>query len=251
MNDTQSKTSISFDNGKHFQVIKVEPNSSIYYENACVAEFELDCQQDLTTKYFHKPWVVKFHGIYHCRYSHRRHLFVSFNGGLTWKIFQQFSEDFIFLNHGSLILARQYMSESLWYSYDEGNHWYNDSYADVFKIKKIASINTLVASVVLYNKIDYIYTILNYDFSSIISICYITIDRTCQRDDYEIWYVPRYNDNCFDGEEVSYFKIKPSSMCLDKRTVIIPNISTCKYVDQDYRNNRHLPLGIAEEQERA
>ncbi|KII61724.1 hypothetical protein RF11_16341 [Thelohanellus kitauei] len=60
-------------------------------------------------------------------------------------------------------------------------------------------------------------------------------DRTCQNDDYDTWYVPRYYYSCFNGKQVSYLKKKPSSLFLDNRTLVLPYIEQCQGIHEDFQ----------------
>ncbi|KII63587.1 hypothetical protein RF11_16398 [Thelohanellus kitauei] len=237
-----SKTVISFDNGKHFEPIKLNLQPSESSKKDCYVELILECKEDLITNFYPEKWVVTFNGMYHCGVSSNHHLFISFNGGRSWRIFHAFSEGFSVLNHGGLILGRQFPEDKLWYSYDEGNNFYDVLNDDVFKIIPLESKNHLVISAINLNEDNNMYSIFNYNFSNIISAFCLTVDRTCQRDDYESWYVPRYYENCFYGKEVSYLKKKPFAMCFDNRTEVLPNIKPCQCVREGFQWYKNLVI---------
>ncbi|KII61047.1 Vacuolar protein sorting/targeting protein 10 [Thelohanellus kitauei] len=174
--------------------------------------------------HFPEKWITTFQGIYYCNGLSRFHTFISFTGGKTWQILDKRIDKFIFVNHGGLIFAIERRSDIIWYSYDDGNNWYDDIRADFFKdIFTIESPNNLIISALNVNEDKNIHSFNKYNFSDL-------INRTCQNDDFEPWYVPRYYENCFESEEAFYLKKKPSSMCFDDRTVLLPVIEPCQCV---------------------
>ncbi|KII68274.1 Vacuolar protein sorting/targeting protein 10 [Thelohanellus kitauei] len=128
------------------------------------------------------------------------------------------------------------MTNRIIYSYDEGSHWYKknisaDNFIDIIpletpKNRAIAAIN--------YDVHNDICTFFLFDFSRVISNLDIMSERTCRVDDFEAWYVPRFNGNCFQGHEVSYLKKKPFAMCVDAEKLIIPTMKSCPCSFEDF-----------------
>ncbi|KII63546.1 hypothetical protein RF11_16353 [Thelohanellus kitauei] len=123
----------------------------------------------------------------------------------------------------------------IWYCYDEGYKWYKN-YVSTNNFKDIISLEypeNLIAAI-NFNEQSNIYTLYLFNFTSVISSLYLMIDRHCHRDDFEIWYIPRTFGNCFQGEEVSFMKLKPSAMCIDCRNMILPTIKSCPCSLEDF-----------------
>ncbi|KII72855.1 Prolow-density lipoprotein receptor-related protein 1 [Thelohanellus kitauei] len=65
------------------------------------------------------------------------------------------------------------------------------------------------------------------------------INRTCGSDEFETVYVPRYFWRCFEGKEISYLQKKPSSICIDNRSEILPIIKPCPCSLEDFHCKKH------------
>ncbi|KII61044.1 Vacuolar protein sorting/targeting protein 10 [Thelohanellus kitauei] len=235
INDNNTITVISFDEGKHFLPIELEGNYSGCFDTSCCVEFYLELMIESKEDHFPEKWMAIFQGVYHCNGSSRYHNFMTFNGGKTWRILDRIIQKFFVLNHGGLVFAIEQSSNIIWYSYDEGNNWYDDIRGDFKDVFPLESHNNLGISALNVNRAYNIHSFNKYVFSSVISILCLMTDRTCHNDDYEPWYIPRFYENCFRGEEAFYWKIKRSAMCFDNRTVLIPTFEPCQCIRDGFQ----------------
>ncbi|KII67745.1 VPS10 domain-containing receptor SorCS3 [Thelohanellus kitauei] len=220
IDDQNSRTYVSFDNGKEFMPLHYEGDSSECRDIFCGVELDLLCSTDFTINNFPDKWIVKFHGTYYRKDSAIRYTFISFDGGKIWKIFNSQIERLIIFNNGGLMFGAERSTGKIWYSYDMGWSWYKQKIDanNLIDIKPIESHNNQVIVAINYDILTNIYTLFLFNFSHVISSCQIISDSTCSNDDFENWYVPRDSGICFQGFEVEYLRKKPLSPCFVNRT---------------------------------
>ncbi|KII65860.1 hypothetical protein RF11_04959 [Thelohanellus kitauei] len=124
MNDDQTKTYVSFDNGENFQALKLEENDTECHPNNCWIELDLTCKDIQIKNHFPENSIVQFKGKYHKYGSTSRHIFVSFNAGNSWKMLDSRIDNLFIINHGQLLFGIQSTSGNIGYSYDEGSTWF-------------------------------------------------------------------------------------------------------------------------------
>ncbi|KII72035.1 Vacuolar protein sorting/targeting protein 10 [Thelohanellus kitauei] len=100
--------------------------------------------------------------------------------------------------------------------------------------KSIESENYIAAAAINYDKQKDMHTFILMDFTHLISNWHLMIDRACQIDDYDTWYVPRHNENCYQGQEIAYLRKKPSARCVDNRTIHKFTNQTCSCSIDDF-----------------
>ncbi|KII61119.1 Vacuolar protein sorting/targeting protein 10 [Thelohanellus kitauei] len=115
------------------------------------------------------------------------------------------------------------------YSFDEGRNWHRkrskaNNYIDIISLEYQ---NYRAIAAIDYNTLTNIYTLHLFDFSNV-------IDRMCEIDDFESWYVPRDSGQCFQGQEVAYLRKKPLAVCVDNRSSVIPTIKPCPCSLEDF-----------------
>ncbi|KII73721.1 VPS10 domain-containing receptor SorCS2 [Thelohanellus kitauei] len=121
------------------------------------------------------------------------------------------------------------MTGRIWYSYDEGNEWHDENTraGDIIDIVPLDSPNDQLIASIYYSKHNDLSTLFLVNFSNV-------INRTCLVDDYESWYVPRFNGTCYHEQEVIYLKKKPSSICLNNQNFSSPIINKCPCSIEDF-----------------
>ncbi|KII63551.1 VPS10 domain-containing receptor SorCS3 [Thelohanellus kitauei] len=232
------------DNGKNFQPIQLKSEMSMCSGKKCRIKLDLECSTDFIKNNFPQKWIVKFKGTYQKQGSVSRHTFISFDGGKNWKILDSRIDKLVILNNGGLMFGTGRMNNLIFFSYDEGLNWYkNTMNAENFTdIIPLWSPNNHIIAVVNHNKNKNLYTLFKFSFSNVISRDFLTIDTTCNSEDFETWYVRRYFGSCFQGEEVSYMKIHPLNRCSDNRTVVRATTKPCPCSLEDfpwYSNLKH------------
>ncbi|KII72859.1 Vacuolar protein sorting/targeting protein 10 [Thelohanellus kitauei] len=232
----KTRTYVSFDNGKKFIPIKFKSKSFKILKNNCGVELELECTDLFINKHFPEKWVAIFNGKFHGRGFVSRHVFISFDGGKNWEMLKSRLDKLIVLNRGGLLFGRGSITHGIYYSFNQGvisyKHYVSTDHLTA--IQPLDFPKTSVVAAINYDKFNNTYTLLMFNFSNVISICDIIIDRTCQSDDFETVYVPRYHWNCFQGQKISYLKQKPSSLCFDNRTEVQPTIKPCPCSLEDF-----------------
>ncbi|KII72850.1 Vacuolar protein sorting/targeting protein 10 [Thelohanellus kitauei] len=231
-NKRGTRTYVSFDNGKNFIPLKFKSNKC--HTHKCGVELDIKCSFYDTNYHFPEKWIVTFDGKIHSKGFASRHIFISFDGGKNWKILSSRIENLTILNGGGLLYGIERNTHKIWYSFNEGLTWYknNVSTHDVIAIKPFDSPRNRIVAVINYNGNFKTSSLYLYNFSSIINL-------TCQRDDYETWYIQRYFRNCFQGQEISYFKKKHSSICFDNRSQVLPTIKQCHCSLEDFHCKQH------------
>ncbi|KII60767.1 Vacuolar protein sorting/targeting protein 10 [Thelohanellus kitauei] len=128
------------------------------------------------------------------------------------------------------------LSGRISFSYDQGIHWYNTNLEDTnfIVINQLESQNNLGIAAINYNERNQIYSLFLFNFSRVICINVLMIDRTCYNEDFEVWYVPRYHENCYQGLAVWYMRKKPSVICVEYRTFHRPKIESCPCSLEDF-----------------
>ncbi|KII72857.1 Vacuolar protein sorting/targeting protein 10 [Thelohanellus kitauei] len=235
-NKQKTRTYVSFDNGKRFIQIKLRSKRHIILKKNYGVELDLECSDLFINKHFPEKWVAMFRGKLFRKGLVSRHIFITFDGGMHWEMLKSRMEKIIVLNRGGLLFERGKKTHLLYYSFNQGAASYKiDIYTSyITSIRPLDFSYTRVVAAINYDKFFNIYTLLLFDFSNMISICDLMIDRTCTSDDFETVYVPRYHFNCFQGEEISYLKKKRSAFCFDNRTEVQPTIKPCPCSLEDF-----------------
>ncbi|KII70826.1 Sortilin [Thelohanellus kitauei] len=141
----------------------------------------------------------------------------------------------VILKRGGLIFGTEHSTGKIWYSYNEGNKWYheNTEISHFVEIIPIESLNNIAIAAIGYNA-ENVYSLVIFNFSHVISSLCVKTDRECEGNDFEIWYVPRYWGNCFQGREVSYLKKRASIMCEDNRNDVLRTVKQCPCSFEDF-----------------
>ncbi|KII65763.1 Vacuolar protein sorting/targeting protein 10 [Thelohanellus kitauei] len=232
----RTRTYASFDNGKNFVPLEFKNAQSECANYYCGIELDLDCSNDLISNSFPEKWIVKFEGTSTKKDSISRHTFISFDGGKNWKILISVIQQITVLNRGWLILGIEKMTGRIWFSYDEGVNWYRQNIGadNLINFEPLESPHNRIVAAINYNEQRNKYSLFLLNFNHVISNHVLITDRTCRNNDYEIWYTPRFHRNCFQGQKVYYWKKKPSSICIDNRTLVLPIIKSCPCAIEDF-----------------
>ncbi|KII69525.1 hypothetical protein RF11_14786 [Thelohanellus kitauei] len=199
--DRKVRTYVSLNNGKSFEPIQFRVDNSKPSGKKYGVELDLECSNDFIEKSFPGNWIVKFQGKSLKKRSSRRRFFVSFTGGLGLKMYDPRIQNLNILKGGWLILGIERSLGLIYYSYDEGTNMHKKyiNSNDLIDIIHMGSPNDGVISTISYNNLLRMYTFSLLNFSHSIGGCYIMTEKTCQGDDFEAWYPPRYEGNCFKG----------------------------------------------------
>ncbi|KII61676.1 Vacuolar protein sorting/targeting protein 10 [Thelohanellus kitauei] len=231
-----SITYTSHDDGKHFKRLQLEEEHPDCNDNNCGFELDLNCSSGFMANSFPTNWIVKINGIFHKIGSRSNHSFVSFNGGLSWKMLDTRIEQLTIVNNGGLMVGHERKKGKIWYSYNEGRKWLR------VKIKAYNCIDIIplsfdkyrVLAVINYKEKTRTYKLSLLKFNRALSMMYLMIGTQCDVNDFDTWYVPRYQGTCFQGEEMIYLKKKPLPICFDNRTSSLPTINACPCSLEDF-----------------
>ncbi|KII72865.1 Vacuolar protein sorting/targeting protein 10 [Thelohanellus kitauei] len=146
-------------------------------------------------------------------------------------------QNLVIVNRGGLVFGTERKTGRIWYSFDEGRNWEKinedtDKFEELFPLEYP---NDLVIGSINFNKPKNMYSFFEFNFNQAISSFYLMTERTCQSDDFETWHVPRYFGNCFQGQEIFYLKKKPSTICFDNRTEVLPTSKSCPCSLEDFQ----------------
>ncbi|KII61883.1 Vacuolar protein sorting/targeting protein 10 [Thelohanellus kitauei] len=230
----KTRTYASFDNGKNFVPLEFKDKTSECQENACGVELDLECSTDLIESTFPEKWMVKLKGTLHRKNRGSYHTFFSFNGGKSWKIVDSHVENLTILNRGSVLFGTEVMSGRIWFSYNEGWSWYRQDIAasNIIDVKPIESPNTQLISAIDYDMVKKVFSLFIFDFSHV-------LNRTCEDKDYAAFYITRFSGNCFQGQEVYFWKKKADSVCVDNRNSVLQMTRPCPCSPEDFQCERN------------
>ncbi|KII68311.1 Prolow-density lipoprotein receptor-related protein 1 [Thelohanellus kitauei] len=99
-------TFISFDDGKKIFPIKIDEQITECRENSCRIKLKLPCFYEYVDN-SRAGFFLKFEGILYNNNQVTYHNFVSFNGGITWKILDMDLKNTYILNNGGMIIGIQ------------------------------------------------------------------------------------------------------------------------------------------------
>ncbi|KII64382.1 Vacuolar protein sorting/targeting protein 10 [Thelohanellus kitauei] len=227
--DSKTRTKVSFDNGKTFNPLVLEGQSVSSLKYDSWIELDFICSMELQNHNFQEAWIVKFDGTYHRKGLSSHHTFISLNGGKSWKMLHAQIDNFIVLNHGGLIFGSEIGTSNIKFSFNEGINWNTKNIwaKKVIGIKPLQFPDNLAIAAIHYKEDTHTYYLFIYNFSSIFSILSLIIEQICKITDFKAWHVPRYFQNCFQGQQISYLKKKSQLICMDNRTIIQQDIKTC------------------------
>ncbi|KII66653.1 VPS10 domain-containing receptor SorCS3 [Thelohanellus kitauei] len=174
--------------------------------------------------------------MYHKNGSSSRHIFISYDAGYKWMMFDSRIERLNVLNNGGLMFGTQRMSNIVRYSYDVGFNWdfKNISANNLIDIFPLESDKQIVIAAINYDLHTGIYSFFLFDFSNVISISHLMIVRPCDLDDFETYHIIRYLEYCYQGKEVTYMRKKNSAMCIDSDNLAQFTINSCPCFLEDF-----------------
>ncbi|KII62208.1 hypothetical protein RF11_00433 [Thelohanellus kitauei] len=124
--ERMARTYVSFDNGKKFDPIRIEGQTSTCCNRNSFLEFDLICSNDLIKSNFPEKSIVIF------RQKSRRsivgtsdNIIYSINGGNSWKMVKQPIENLIIFNDNLFMFGTENWTGKIWYSYDQSKQWHS------------------------------------------------------------------------------------------------------------------------------
>ncbi|KII60364.1 Vacuolar protein sorting/targeting protein 10 [Thelohanellus kitauei] len=185
---------------------------------------------------FPEKLMVTLKGTFYKKGKQTYHTFISFDGGRNLKIIGSNIQNVTIINRGGILLGTENKVGRVWYSYDDRWKWSSTNivFDNSIRLIPIESGNNPVIVATYYDNIKKLYTLYVFNFSNIISRSSLMADRTCEMDDFEPWYMPRYSGTCYQGQEVSYMKKKRFSMCVDDRSLVPQSIKSCPCSIEDF-----------------
>ncbi|KII72066.1 hypothetical protein RF11_10654 [Thelohanellus kitauei] len=174
--------------------------------------------------------------MYHNNGSSNRHSLISFHAGMGWKMYNSQIERFIILNNGGLLFGTKRMTNKILVSYNEGVNWYfkNISGHNLIDIFPFESENQIFIVAINYDLHTDIHSFVLFNFSHIISISHLMIDRPCGVDDFVTEYIPRYYEKCYQGKQIVYMRKKHYAKCIDNQTWPKFAINSCPCFLEDF-----------------
>ncbi|XP_053307005.1 VPS10 domain-containing receptor SorCS3 [Spea bombifrons] len=170
-------------------------------------------------------------------------MFISSDGGNTWKII--FEEEFNvwFLDWGGALVAMKHTSlpvRHLWLSFDEGRSWskYGFTTSPLFVDGALVEpgLENHIMTVFGHFSLLSEWQLIKVDYRSI-------FNRKCNENDFESWHLHNQRDFCVMGERKTYRKRRPGSKCLlgkdYLRTITEPCLCSHWDFECDYGYERH------------
>ena len=171
-------------------------------------------------------------------------LFISKNGGLTWKMVKQGNYIYEMLDNGSLLViaSRNYRSTNLEYSFDSGSTWHKLKFADSpLKVLSLTTKNThelqkLIIDVANPKGYKNKSRVISLDFSNLHERKCVHDKENLDSSDYEE-FIPHMadDDNCYLGQELLILRKKPERECFNKEKFAMSQIKKlCPCKESDY-----------------
>ncbi|KII63550.1 VPS10 domain-containing receptor SorCS3 [Thelohanellus kitauei] len=229
VDNDRTLTFTSRDCGKHFFALEFKPKGLQCTLNNCKLKFDLSCADDFITKNFPEKYIIQFGGTLHNRAVEKHQTCLSFDGGENYMILNYEIKNAVILNRRSIIFVTKNMSGKVWFSYNEGQNWYGKSSLlhNLIELIPIELPNHPIMAAVNFNSHENYYIVSQFNFSNLIGVFKLMTERTCQDEDFEIFYAYSRFGKCFQGQEISYLKKKRPAMCFDNRTEVVSIIKQC------------------------
>uniref|UniRef100_A0A5F8GHT5 Sortilin related VPS10 domain containing receptor 3 n=1 Tax=Monodelphis domestica TaxID=13616 RepID=A0A5F8GHT5_MONDO len=171
-------------------------------------------------------------------------MFVSSDGGNTWR--QIFDEEYNiwFLDWGGALVAMKHTSmpiRHLWVSFDEGSSWdkYGFTSAPLFVDGSLVDpgVESQIMTVFGHFSLRSEWQLVKVDYKSIFS-------RRCNKDDFQTWHLLNQGEPCVMGERKIFKKRKPGAQCAlgrDYSGTVVSEPCICADWDFecDYGYDRH------------
>uniref|UniRef100_A0A8C9NSK6 Sortilin related VPS10 domain containing receptor 3 n=1 Tax=Serinus canaria TaxID=9135 RepID=A0A8C9NSK6_SERCA len=168
-------------------------------------------------------------------------MFISSDGGNSWR--QIFEEEYNvwFLDWGGALVAMKHTSvpiRHMWVSFDEGRSWtkYSFTSTPLFVDGSLVDpgIETQIMTVFGHFSLRSEWQLVKVDYKSLFS-------RRCTKDDYQTWHLHNQGEPCVMGERKIYKKRKPGAQCSLGRDYSQTVVSEplCDSGDFDYGYERH------------
>ncbi|EDO35926.1 predicted protein [Nematostella vectensis] len=236
------RTMITFDKGGTWYPLRVPQDS----QSSCVLpKCSLNLHMQHSQHYYQIPGIVSSktavgliiaQGELGTSFTLNPNVFMSRDGGLTWKRVLYGSYDFVLLDHGGIIAAvpLRNNTKTVQYSCSEGNTWASLELAQgllAYGLVTEPGSTTLVSNIFgqhLNKRFEWLSVKLN--FSSVFS-------QPCTDANYTQWSPvdERVSGNCSLGEMIVYTRRKASDCCFNGRDYNGSIIrGTCNCTDEDY-----------------
>ncbi|KII61149.1 VPS10 domain-containing receptor SorCS1 [Thelohanellus kitauei] len=219
-------TYISKNNGKTFDMIKYEDKSKGCNKGLCSAKLNFEGIH-LVHDAFTREWIIKLTSI-----DDRFQYIVTFDAGETWRVVPFANYHVNILNGGGIIMSIDRTNNKMVYSFDEGKIYYH---MPIFQKDDIIFSSMIIGTadnerLIIYgrNSNNTVLKITYVDFTTLFK-------KPCQHDDYSPWSFSRSRGNCYNGQEVVYWKKNVNAMCIDNRTATMKNSKTCPCYLQDFQ----------------
>lgn len=171
-------------------------------------------------------------------------LFISKNGGLSWKMIKRGNYIYELLDNGSLLVIadRNYKDTALQYSFDAGATWHRLKFANSpMKVLSLTTKNShelqkLIIDVANPKGYKNKSRVVSLDFSNLHERKCIHDKEDPETSDYEE-FVPHMadDDNCYLGQELVILRKKPSRECFNKDKFAMSQIKRlCPCKTSDY-----------------
>ncbi|XP_030060579.1 VPS10 domain-containing receptor SorCS3 [Microcaecilia unicolor] len=182
------------------------------------------------------PWLIVATGNIGTELSYADpSMFISSDGGNTWR--QIFEEEYNvwYLDWGGALVAMKHTSlpiRHLWLSFDEGRSWirYSFTSSPLFVDGALVDpgIETQIMTVFGHFSLRSEWQLVKVDYKSIFG-------RRCNENDFQTWHLHNQGELCVMGERKTYKKRRPGAQCALGRDYSRTIISEpCLCVDWDF-----------------
>ncbi|XP_041426021.1 VPS10 domain-containing receptor SorCS3 [Xenopus laevis] len=252
--DEQTKTFITYNKGRDWRLLQapgtdLRGNPITCLLPFCSLHFNLQMSENpynsgsISSKGT-APWLIVASGNVGSELSPTdTNMFISSDGGNTWK--HIFEEEFNiwYLDWGGALVAMKHTTQPvrhLWLSFDEGRSWNKYAFTSVPMFVDGAlvepGLDNHIMTVFGHFSLRSEWQLVKVDYKSVFG-------RRCNENDFENWHLHNQRDFCVMGERKTYRKRRPGSQCLlgkdYMRTITEPCLCSHWDFECDYGFERH------------
>ncbi|KAE8589299.1 hypothetical protein XENTR_v10017516 [Xenopus tropicalis] len=252
--DEQIKTFITYNKGRDWRLLQapdtdLRGNPITCLLPFCSLHFHLQMSENpynsgsISSKVT-VPWLIVASGNVGSELSPTdTNMFISSDGGNTWKHIFEEEYNIWYLDWGGALVAMKHTTlpvRHLWLSFDEGRSWNKYAFTSVPLFVDGALIEpgleNHIMTVFGHFSLRSEWQLVKVDYKSIFG-------RRCNENDFESWHLNNQRDFCVMGERKTYRKRRPGSQCLlgkdYLRTITEPCLCSHWDFECDYGYERH------------
>lgn len=152
-------------------------------------------------------------------------LFISVDGGQTWKIIFEGETNYQ-ISNSIILISSKHLKDQIYYSLDSG---------DNFSKLEIGVVDFYLESIVVFNQSRFVLIGINNSKNGVIvGIDFRNILEICEDQHLEKWVPYKNLGICINGENIEFIRKNPYAKCLDNYGTKFALSKTCLCSESDY-----------------